>query len=322
MMGRYFTLARRLCPWVWAALLALMTACNSHDNDFNPEQGGSVKPNPDPEVTDLQLIVTRKGSMLNSSTWSEGNTLGLFLTRGSLAQPYRKEADSCSNIRARMLAGTWHLTPEHVGLTEDEAVIYAYGPYLRQADPYAIPVETESSTDYVYGTHLGTQTMVNMFDRTATLEMKHALSLLDIRVRKNHDFKQQAKLEGIIIESSNDSIKLPVSGTLDISNGRISPTGFGSYTLDKLSQVLSDEYVDSCAYRLTLMPRDNMQDEVQMTIIVNGNRLSLPLNQEHDWQQGVINTYNIVFSGDDLRVEKVEITQWSEVMIEGEFEGR
>jgi hypothetical protein len=55
---------------------------------------------------------------------------------------------------------------------------------------------------------------------------------------------------------------------------------------------------------------------------VNGNRLSLPLGQEHDWQQGVINTYRIVFDGDDLRVENVEIKQWSEVFIEGEFEGR
>ena len=309
-------------PLACAALVVLMLACNTHEDVFQPENGGGAKPNPEPENANLSLIVTRRGSLLSNSTWSDGNTLGLFLTRGALSQPYRNLPDSMSNIRARMMAGQWYLNPQYVTLTDEPAIIYAYGPYLREADPFAVPVETMSRTDYLYGTHLEPQTSVNKLDYTASLEMKHALSLLDIHVRKNHDFKQQAKLEEIIIESANDSIKLPVEGTMDISTGRVTATGFGHYSLTKLEQVLPDEYRDSCSYRMTMMPRDNQDGDVLLTIVVNGNRLSKPLKQEHDWQQGVINTYRIVFDGDDLRVESVEITQWNEVFIEGEFEGR
>lgn len=322
MKMKYNTLAGFIRSVACAALLALMTACNTHDDVFTPEDGGGVKPNPEPENTSLSLIVTRKGSLLNSSTWTDGNTLGLYLTRGALSQPYRNMPDSVSNVRARMLAGQWDLIPGPVTLIDEQAVIYAYGPYIREVDPFAVPVETKSRTDYLYGTHLAPQTAVNKSEPIATLEMKHALSLLELHVRKNHDFKQQAKLEEIVIESANDSIKLPVEGTMDISTGRVTATGFGYYSLDKLNQVLSDEHTDSCLYRMTMMPRDNQEKEVLLTIVVNGNRLSLPLGQEHDWQQGVINTYRIVFDGDDLRVENVEIKQWSEVFIEGEFEGR
>lgn len=321
-MIQYNTLKKLFRPLAGMAFVALMVACNAHDDVYTPEDGGGAKPNPDPVDTQLSLIVTRKGSLLNEKTWSDGNTLGLFLTHGSLSQPYMNLPDSFSNVRARMLAGSWQLNPERVTLTEDKAVVYAYGPFLREVDPFAVPVETESRTDYLYGTHLEPQTSVNMYDRTATIEMKHALSLLDIRVRKNHDFKQQAKLDEIVIESANDSIKLPVEGTLDISNGRITPTGYGCYALDELAQVLSDEYTDSCAYRMTLLPRDNQDGQVQMTIVVNGHRLSLPLSREHDWHQGVVNTYNIVFDGHDLRVEKIEIVPWSDVHIEGIIEGR
>ena len=64
------------------------------------------------------------------------------------------------------------------------------------------------------------------------------------------------------------------------------------------------------------------EGEVFLTIVINGNRMSMPLHEDHDWRAGVRNVYNIIFDGKDLRLDQVEIKEWNEVHIEGEIEGR
>lgn len=300
-----------------------VTGCNKDNGVFNPDDtGGGNTSGEGTDSAQLQLIVSKVGSLLNQNTWKDGNTLGLFLTEGTLGRPYMDKEADYYNIKAYMFAGRWYLTPEIVSLYKDEAVVYAYSPYKKNVDPFAVPVETESRTDYMYGTHLSSQKAVDADSPIATLEMQHALSLLEINIRKNHDFKSRAFLSEISIEAAGDSLKLPVKGTMDIMTGEVTPDGYGRYALEKLNTVLPDVYTDSCSYRMTMMPRDNGAEEVQLSIVVNGNKLSIPLNEDQDWVQGVHNIYNIVFDGTDMRVEKVELVPWKEVYIEGEIEGR
>ena len=320
---RFFNMRKVMQGVAGTLLIMSMVACNTDTDVFNPdEDGGGSGGSGKVENANLELIVSKKGSLLSQGTWVDGNTLGLFLTQGTLNRPYQNNAELYSNIKAYMYAGWWYLTPEEIPLTDKEAVVFAYGPYKKSADPFAVPVETASCTDYMFGTHLESQTSVDALSPIATLEMQHALSLMDIHVRKNHNFKSQALLQEITIEAANDSLKLPVKGTMNIMTGKITPDGYGKYTLDNLNQVLADEYRDSCSYRMTLMPRDNVKGEVNLTIVVNGNRLSLPLHEDHDWGAGVHNTYNIIFDGTDLRLDKIEINPWKEVYIEGVIEGR
>jgi len=315
-------ISRSLRTMAGVLLLGVMCACNKGDDIYVPEQPGGNTEGPGTEMAQLELIVSKKGGLLGPKTWSDGNTLGLFLTERALGRPYREDADIYSNIKAYMLAGTWYLTPKQVMLTGQEAVVYAYSPYISGVDPFAVPVDTDKGIDYMYGTHLESQKGVDNVNPTAAIEMQHALSLIHLKVRKNHNFKAQAKLQEISLEAADDSLKLPVKGTLDIQTGKLTPDGYGRYTLQGLQQVLPDEYADSCTYRMFVIPRDNAEGEVQLTIKVNGNTLSMPLKDGNDWLQGVQNTYNIVFDGDDMRIEKVEINQWKEINIDGEIEGK
>ena len=303
--------------------LVLVTACNKGDDIYNPgdnESGGQG--GEQTEDAQLKLIVSKKGSLLSQHTWNDGNTLGLFLTEGVLGRPYLGDKENYSNVKAYMWAGSWLLTPQKVQLTEDEAVIYAYSPYIKNVDPFEVPIETEKNIDYMVGKHHESQKSVDIYNNTASLEMQHVLSLIQINVRKNHNFKARALLQEIALESASDSRKLPVKGTLDIMTAAVTPNGYGSYQIANLNQVLPDEYRDSCSYHMMVLPRENKANEVFLSITVNGNRMSLPLNDENDWKQGVHNTYNVVFDGSDMRMEKVEINPWKEINIEGEIEGR
>lgn len=317
------TLGKSLNYVMGALLIILVAACNKGDDIHLPGDGpGNSTGSGQIQEAQLELIVSKKGHLLGQNTWNDGNTLGVFLTEGNLASPYLGDKDSYYNIKATMLAGTWYLKPEEVLLKEKEAVVYAYSPFFDEVDPFAVPVVAGNEVDYMFGTHLASQKSVDKDNETATIEMQHALALIDLKVRKNHNFKGQAMLQQICLEAVNDSLKLPVKGTMDIMSGKVTPDGYGSYCLDNLQQILPDEYRDSCSYKMTVMPRDNEEDEVQLTIVVNGNRLSMPLDKHNDWLQGVQNTYNIVFDGTDLRIEKIEIAPWQELNIEGQINGR
>lgn len=298
----------------------IATACNKDTEDFMPEDGNNNYSPTDETEEYMSLLASKKGSLLSSYTWQDYNTLGLFLTKGTLDQPYQDNKLAYSNIKATMNAGLWNLYPDPVVLTDDKAIIFAYSPYISNANPYAIPVETGTRTLYMYGTHLAPQVSVCKGDNIASLEMANAMAIIDIYVRKTENLQGQVFLEEIAIEGRNDSIRLPIKGTLDIMTGQLASTDYGKYGFDKLKQILNTSYSDTCLYRLTAFPRDNKENEVYLSIKVNGNRMSLPMNEEHDWKAGIRNIYNITFNGYDLDVENVQIKPWKDVEVkEGEL---
>lgn len=303
-------------------ICSLCAACNKDTDEFIPEGGGNIPSNGETGENGSQLVLlaSKKGSLLSSYTWQDYNTIGLFLTEGMLDRPYLDNKDSYSNIKATMYAGLWQLEPGPVLLTDEKAIIYAYSPYSRGVNPYAVPVETNTRTLYMYGTHLKPQISVSKTDNVASLEMVNAMSIIDVNVRKSENFRSKAVLQEIAIEGRNDSIRLPIKGTMDIMTGQISYTGFGHYGMDDLQQALPLAYADSVSYRLTTFPRDNAEGEINLSITVNGNKLSMPLSAEHDWQAGIRNIYNIIFDGTDTRIESVYIQPWKDIEIkEGEL---
>ena len=305
-------------------LAMIATACNKDTEDFMPENGNNNNsPGTDETEQYISLLASKKGSLLSSYTWQDYNTLGLFLTKGTLDQPYQDNKLAYSNIKATMKAGLWNLDPGPVVLTDDKAIIFAYSPYISNANPYAVPVETATRTLYMYGTHLAPQVSICKGDNIASLEMSNAMAIIDINVRKSENFQGQAILQEIAIEGRNDSIRLPIKGKMDIMTGQLTPTGYGKYGFEKLEQKLHTSYTDTCFYRLTAFPRDNKENEVYLSIKVNGNRMSLPMNEEHDWKAGIRNIYNITFNGYDMEVEKVQIEPWKDVEVkDGELNER
>lgn len=317
--------------WRWDRCLCMImlalacTGCNTDSEEFIPEGGGVPGGGNQPDETGvyLEVMASKKGSLLTSATWSDYNTMGLFVTAGTLDKPYLDDKKVYSNVKATMKAGVWYLDPAEVLLTDQKAVIFAYSPYMREVNPYEVPVETDTRTLYMYGTHLKPQVSVYNEENLATLELQHAMAVVDINVRKTSSFKGKAILNEISIEGINDSIRLPVKGTLDIMTGHIRTSGFGSYSFKNLKQVLPVEFSDSCAYRMTAIPRDNQEKEVKICIDVNGNRMQLPLSADQDWVAGVLNTYNLIFDGTDLIVESVTIKPYKDVEVkDGELNER
>ena len=304
-----------------AGFMTLGSGCNGDKPVFIPGDGPTLGGEDIPTDALLSLTVSKKNSLLSGHTWSDGNTLGLFLTKGSPDRPYRSDG-SATNVRAVMKAGLWTFPDGDVTLDDTPAVLFAYTPHRNGADPYSLPVETASGTQYMYGTHLSPQVSVREGEPMASLEMRHILSLVELRIRKHGNFRERALLQQVAIEAASDSTLLPVKGTVDIVTGALTETAYGSYGLSDMRRVLPVSYEDSCIWRLTTIPRDLAEGEVNLTLTVNGLRMSLPVPEENDWRAGQRSIYNIVVDADVARVEKVEIVPWRDIIIEGEFEDR
>ena len=304
-----------------AGLMALGSGCNGEKPDFRPDDVPTLGGDDTDADALLSLVVSKKNSLLSGHTWSDGNSLGLFLTKGSPDRPYLSDG-SVTNVRSVMKAGLWTFPDGEVTLDDTPAVIFAYTPHRNGADPYSLPIETASCTQYMYGTHLSPQVSVRRGEPMASLEMRHVLSLVELRIRKHGNFRERAQLQQVGIEAASDSTLLPVKGTVDIVTGALTETAYGSYGLSGLSQTLPVSYEDSCIWRLTTIPRDLAEGEVNLTLTVNGLRMSLPVPEENDWRAGQRSIYNIVVDADVCRIERVEIVPWRDIVIEGEFEDR
>lgn len=77
----------------------------------------------------------------------------------------------------------------------EEGTAFAYYPYnSKVTDGTVVPLEIESQTDYLYAT----PAVVDEKNPIAQIGMKHALSLISVRIRKNdyqHAGKSSLKLK-------------------------------------------------------------------------------------------------------------------------------
>lgn len=271
------------------------------------------------ENDQLILIASKQGDLLSEYTWQDKQMMGLYLTKGFIGQHYQDDSLAYANIKATMYGGLWILSPEEVILTKTPAVVYAYHPFKRIMDPTAMPVETMTDTEYMYGTHLKPQKSVSKGYNVASVEMKHALSMIEVYVRKDKEFDNPAIVTGVNIVPANEQVQIAVEGTLNIGTGDIKPTKYGEIVREGLELELDKVYNDSNYVRLMALPREISDNEVLLQIEIAGSTFSAALRDEHDWKQGMRNIYRITFTGETVVVDDVTILPWKDVELEGEI---
>ena len=97
-------------------------------------------------------------------------------------------------------------------------------------DGTAVPLEIETQTDYLYAT----PSVVDEKNPIAQVGMKHALSLISVRIRKN-DYQHAGKLTKVEV------LDVQQSGTMNIATGVVTSSGpTAIYSVDR-DLVLDDE---------------------------------------------------------------------------------
>ena len=310
-------------------LAASLTACNDGLPPFVGGGTGSGSQTGIPGLDDdvLGLFAYNGGTEVESNVWHENMTMGMFLTKDSIGNPYENDRATYSNIKCEYTKVGWQTDPRSIRLSDRPAVIYAYAPYIEGVDPTAVPVECASGEYYMYGTHLEPQTSVRKGENVAKILMKQAQALVDFRIKKK-DWDGELVLQKVVIRRKgsplNDSTAvargivpdstnaLPVAGMLDIQHGTLVNSGWGQIESRTISGVVTEDFNTSARIVLTVMPMDVEKDMVEIAFTVNGMQKCITLRENKDWKAGTRNIINLTFTGEGFEIEE-SIRPWVDV---------
>jgi hypothetical protein len=179
-----------------------------------------------------------RASATPKTAWETGDRLGVFVLSAGKGFdfPYHSTKRSL-NVPFTYAAGGW--TSDKITLDNLEAEIYAYYPYAETSgDGLAIPVESASQTDYLWGKGAD---KVSVYHTHTSLNMQHALTQVVFRMKKENYTAGEGRLTHVMIMNNGASTASQTSGTLNLATGGITGTAAGSVELRADHLIEADE---------------------------------------------------------------------------------
>lgn len=285
-----------------ATALTLLTSCNENSD------------NPMSEKTAL-TVKTTFGTETKSviSSFPNASELGLFITNGTIGNNY-ENSSSYSNVKSTYSGSAWsQATP--VYLTNNNAKIFSYFPYSASVtNGTAIPVETSSQTDYMYGAG----NAVNNSAPTATLTMKHALALVEFKMNKTN-YPGTGLLTKVEIANASGKTILYSEGTMNCATGAIANTtgknASASISNAGLLTLPSTASTDESTYpKVMVLPTaaTAATGDLVINFTIDGKVYTYPVPSATTWAGGSKNLYTVTLSGTAVSVNgSVAITDWT-----------
>ena len=257
--------------------LGMFLACSNEEPVIN--EPPVVTPNEKPaEAKDIMLAVRPSLDAMKTraivEAFQAGHTMGVFTTDNG-------GGAVSSNVSFAYDGNEWKAGVN--APVKGDMNVTAYFPYSASAtDCREIPVDLTRQEDCLYGTARVTKQVP-----TAALTMKHALSLVRIKVMKD-EYMGQGKVENVTISG------IRTRGRLDATDGSVVQEGNtgsipagGNYILNDASPVMNEAVVFptvSC-YGYTV------------SFDVDGHRCSYEIPAKHEWEAGYIYTYTFNLKG-------------------------
>lgn len=149
----------------------------------------------------------------SKTSFVAGDEIGVFL----LNSEGNSYTSSGSTNNKATLSSSWTME-KGVNLTDESGTVYAYSPYSSQVtDLKQIPVRSSSQTDLLYARPI----IVDATNPVATLQFKHALSLVKFMIKKDGYIGN-----GHITEVNLKGVGL--TGTVDAKSGDITTLTTGN----------------------------------------------------------------------------------------------
>lgn len=274
------------------AVLALLSltvfACTKDDIEI-PAVTPTPDPDPEPPTPELVYLginptiagmeVVTRGII---TQFTDNDRIGLFLTNGELGSNYQDDVNS-ANIPATY-RGSWKVDKE-ISITEP-GVAYAYYPYSNQVtDGTAVPVEIASQTDYL---HARTANF-SKENPIAEIGMKHALSLVSVRIRKN-DYQHVGKLTKIEV------LDVLQSGTMNIGTGKVMGSGSPATYSVEPNLLLDDNELEKTKMIMLPVVVGEASGNMRFQITVDEKVYVWDIPKSHIWEAGKEYTYTLNLS--------------------------
>lgn len=269
---------------VLALLSFAVLACTKDDElpAVTPTPDPDPEP-PTPELVYLGINPTIAGMEAVTrgiiTSFTDNDKIGIFLTNGELGSNYQDDANA-ANLPATY-RGSWKVDKE-ISITEP-GVAYAYYPYSNKVtDGAAVPVEITSQTDYLYAR----KAAVSKENPIAEVGMKHALSLVSVRIRKN-DYQYEGRLTKVEV------IDVLKEGTMNIATGAVS--GSGSPTTYSVEQnlLLDDGELEKTKMIMLPVTVGAASGNMRFQITVDEKIYLWDIPKSHIWEAGKEYTYTL-----------------------------
>lgn len=294
----------RLDRLILAAAMVSLAACGKEEIPEvpkpNQEQTGKPENKPDDKpVIDESICMKLSPTLQNMvearsgviTQWQSGNKMGLFTEGKNLEYTFNGES--------------WTATQPYE--VKKEQTVYAYHPYVKgeisTVNPF-IYFDISKQEDVMYG-----QCTVNSDFTTAQPEMKHALSLVRIKVVRDEYLG-----EGVITDMAMDNVPRIIemdyisglSGPEDNSEKISIPIG-GGFMLDDENPTIPE----------AILPTWGSNYGISLSFSLDGERKEYVFPESHRWEMGMIYTYTIKIKGEyNAAVNRedvpIDVQYWSQ----------
>lgn len=272
----------RLDRLILTAAMMSLAACSKEEipEAPKPNQEQTGKPEDKPEdkpVIDESICMKLSPTLQNMvearsgviTQWQTGNRMGLFTEGTNLEYTFNGES--------------WTATQPYE--VKKEQTVYAYHPYVKgEFNNSSIEFDISAQEDVMYG-----QCTVNSDFTTAQPEMKHALSLVRIKVVRDEYLG-----EGVITDMAMDNVPRFInmnytSGvSMPVQNSeRISIPIGGGFMLDDEHPTIPE----------AILPTWGSNYGISLSFSLEGERKEYVFPESDRWEMGMIYTYTIKIKG-------------------------
>ena len=288
----------RLNRLILAAAMMSLAACSKEEIPEvpKPNQEQTGKPGDKPVIDEsicmklsptLQNMVEARSGVI--TRWQTGNRMGLFTEGTNLEYTFNGES--------------WTATQPYE--VKKEQTVYAYHPYVKgEFNNSSIEFDISAQEDVMYG-----QCTVNSDFTTAQPEMKHALSLVRIKVVRDEYLG-----DGVITDMAMDNVPRFInmnytSGvSMPVQNSeRISIPIGGGFMLDDENPTIPE----------AILPTWGSNYGISLSFSSGRERKEYPFPESHRWEMGMIYTYTIKIKGEyNAAVNRedvpIDVQYWSQ----------
>jgi len=271
-----------------SASVAFLSACNNDEYVT-----GNVELSINAHIG--QQSITRA----EKSAWAENDQLGVFVCNVTIDKPYLNNSERYVNVLFRHNGAGF--VAEKIYLDENPAEVFAYYPYAASSTTgSAIPVESSTQTDYLWG-HADTPASISQ--KNVNIEMKHALSQVVFRIKKSPEYTEgPGALTALKIENNDATNVFRTSGTLNLADGQITGTSnMGVLTLMPGSTLnLTADYQSVSA--ICLPVQSSPGKNVRAVFTIDGRNFKYEFPAGTTWGAALRNIYTLTILNSGLEI--------------------
>lgn len=295
--------------YVWTLLAmsaAAMTACSDKDE---PGGGGSADNGDGVELAiKTSVKLNTKAALIEDLT--DGHEMNLQIEVND------ENGSPLKNVMTKAVnkGGVWSIENNvrlAKGQTAEVQAIYPYVDGVEDITKY--PIDVTKQVDVLYS---GKGSFASSTSNTASLNMKHALSLLSVNITKS-GYSGEGLLTAIKVEQPS---LIATKGTLNGSTGKIASTEFGTVS-GQVNATLTDDGISGALPGLWVIPFSSKdKDPVKITLTIDGKDYTVELPEitmNIGWQyafKGVLSANGLVFIPD--ATEEYELNQKDEEFVD------